>query len=58
MITIDEFAEDDRDFARGMDFNHDGKITKEDYDQLIARIAKGENVLVAVKPGGQGDKKS
>ena len=35
--------------------NHDGKITKVDYDFLMANIAKGENVMVAVKPGGHGD---
>jgi outer membrane protein assembly factor BamB len=54
-ITFDEFEPDDRDFARGMDRNHDGKITKEDWDILMAQIAKAQNVLVAVKPGGQGD---
>ncbi len=54
-ITFDEFSDSDRDFSRGMDFNHDGKITKPDWDILMARMAKGENVLVAVKPGGRGD---
>src|SRR5438552_1410464 len=38
-----------------MDLNHDGKITKDDWDILMARMAKAENVMVAVKPGGQGD---
>ena len=32
-----------------------GKITKADWDLLQARNAKGENVLVAVKPGERGD---
>jgi outer membrane protein assembly factor BamB len=54
-ITFDEFDASDRDFARGMDLDHDGKITKADYDMLMARNAKGENLLVAVKPGGRGD---
>ncbi len=54
-ITFDEFGDTDRDFARGMDMNHDGKITKADWDLLQARGAKGENVLVAVKPGERGD---
>jgi len=54
-ITFDEFNATDRDFARGMDLNHDGKITKIDWELLMARMAKGENLLVAVKPGGRGD---
>lgn len=54
-LSLSEFGESDRDFARGMDFDHDGVITKSDYDQLAAHIAKGENVLVAIKPGGRGD---
>jgi outer membrane protein assembly factor BamB len=54
-ITLSEFSDDDRDFARGMDHNRDGKITKEEWDDLKAYAAKAENVLVAVKPGGQGD---
>jgi outer membrane protein assembly factor BamB len=54
-VTLDEFDASNRDFARGMDVNHDGKITKSDWDVLMARTAKGENVMVAVKPGGTGD---
>ncbi len=54
-ITFDEFSDSERGFARGMDLNHDGKITRADWDLLMARIAKGENVLVAVKAGGRGD---
>jgi len=54
-LTFDEFAPSDRDFMRGMDLNHDGKITKVDYDLLMARNAKGDNIMVAVKPGGSGD---
>lgn len=54
-ITFDEFDPEDRDFARGMDRNHDGKITKADWDILQAHMAKSENVLVAVSPGGRGD---
>src|SRR5678816_2075011 len=55
MCIRDRFDADNRDFARGMDFDHDGKISKADYDQLAARNARGENVLVALKPGGTGD---
>jgi len=41
-------------FFKGMDFNRDGKITADDLDSMKANMAKGENVLVAVKPGGKG----
>jgi outer membrane protein assembly factor BamB len=54
-ITFDEFDPGMREFARGMDNNRDGKITKEDWDLLNAHTAKGANVLVAIKPGGNGD---
>jgi outer membrane protein assembly factor BamB len=55
VITLDEFDEKVRDYYRGIDINRDGKIDKNDYDQILASIAKGENVMVAVKPGGRGD---
>ena len=54
-VTFDEFDASNRDFARGMDFNRDGKITSADWDLIQAYTAKSENVLVAVKPGGTGD---
>jgi outer membrane protein assembly factor BamB len=55
VITLDEFDEASRDFYRGFDINRDGKIDKSDWDQLLASLAKGENVALAVKPGGQGN---
>lgn len=54
-VTFDEFDASDRDFARGMDANHDDKITKSDWDLILARIARSENVLLAIKPGGRGN---
>jgi outer membrane protein assembly factor BamB len=54
-ITFDELDSRSRDFMRGLDANHDGKITVADWDLIKAHNAKAENVLVAVKPGGQGD---
>jgi outer membrane protein assembly factor BamB len=42
-------------FFRAMDVNGDGKITAEDLDLMKAQMAKGENVLVAVKSGGRGE---
>jgi len=41
-------------FFKAFDFNGDGKITAEDIDNMNAMMAKGENVLVAVKAGGHG----
>lgn len=42
-------------FFRAQDVNGDGKLTKEDSDAMKAMMSRGENVLVAVKPGGQGE---
>jgi outer membrane protein assembly factor BamB len=54
-ITREEVAGTDfASFFRSMDVNGDGKITAEDLDTMKAMMAKGENVLVAVKPGGKG----
>jgi outer membrane protein assembly factor BamB len=55
VLDFEEFDADDRDFARGMDRNHDGKITKADWDIIMGQIAKAENTCVAIKSGGQGD---
>lgn len=55
-ITPDELKGTEMEsFFRSLDVNHDGKITKEDLDSLAAMMAKGENVLLAVKPGGKGE---
>jgi len=54
-VTFEEMPPSDRDFLERMDSNHDGKITKEDWDILQGRIAKGQNVLVAIKPDGTGN---
>ena len=55
VVSLDEFDEASRDYYRGFDINRDGKIDKSDWDKIMATTAKGENVMVAVKPGGQGD---
>jgi outer membrane protein assembly factor BamB len=55
VVTFDEFEPAARDYVRGMDRDHDGKITKADWDMVLAGAAKSKNVLVAVKPGGRGD---
>jgi outer membrane protein assembly factor BamB len=54
-IALAEFSDAERDFMRAMDRNRDGKVTKEDWDVLLATTKKSENVMIAVKPGGKGD---
>jgi len=55
VVTLDEFDDNSREYYRGYDANRDGKIDRRDWDQILAGLAKGENVMVAVKPGGRGD---
>jgi outer membrane protein assembly factor BamB len=55
VISLDEIDPTMREFMRGLDLNNDGKIDKAEYDQIQATSAKGENLLVAVNPGGHGD---
>ncbi len=54
-VALEEFDTGIRDFMRGLDRNHDGKITKADWEKIKSGAAKAENVMVAVKSGGQGD---
>jgi len=54
-ITFDELDAKSREFMRGFDVNHDGKITQADWDLLKEKTAKAENVMLAIKPGGKGD---
>ena len=55
VVTLDEAKATHLDgFFKSLDFNADGKLTPEDLTSLQAMMAKGENVLVAVKPGGNG----
>jgi outer membrane protein assembly factor BamB len=42
-------------FFRAKDLDGDGKITAEDIDGMKASMAKGENLLVAIRPGGRGE---
>ena len=42
-------------FFRAQDVNGDGKLTQEDVEAMKGMMAKGENVLVAVRPGGKGE---
>ena len=55
VISLDELDPAVRDYMRGLDLNHDGKIDKSEWEMIQTVSAKGENVLVAVNPGGHGD---
>lgn len=41
-------------FFKSMDMDQDGRLTASDLDALKAMMARGENVVLAVKPGGEG----
>jgi outer membrane protein assembly factor BamB len=53
-IAGDEFA-DEAVWFKGQDIDHDGAITQKDWDYLLGMIKKGDNALLAIKPGGSGD---
>lgn len=42
-------------YFKSLDQNGDGKITPEDLTAMQAQMAKGENVLIAIKSGGKGE---
>jgi len=54
-IALDEFPAPMREYIRGLDSDRDGKITKADWDKMQERLAKSQNLMVAVRPGGHGD---
>lgn len=53
-LNIDEFSWGPTWF-KSQDQDNDGFITKADWDAIAAHMNKGENVLLAIKPGGQGN---
>ena len=42
-------------YMKGLDVDFDGKLTKADFDKLQSFSARGQNVLVALKPGCKGE---
>lgn len=54
-IEMEELPSADREYLRGLDVDASGTLTKSDLEKIQARNAKGENVLVAIKPGGTGN---
>lgn len=53
-ISLEEYAGGPAWF-RAQDIDQDGFITRKDWDMIGGLMKKGENVLLAVKPGGKGD---
>ncbi len=54
-ISMDEFKGQALDFYQGLDLDKDGRITGADWVKVKRRSAEGENMAIAVEPGGQGD---
>jgi outer membrane protein assembly factor BamB len=44
-----------KDFFDNNDTNKDGKITRDEWDELLTFLKTGENRAVALKPGGKGE---
>ena len=38
-----------------LDTNHDQRLSQNEWDAFVAAVMKGENVVMAVRPGGHGD---
>jgi outer membrane protein assembly factor BamB len=54
VITLDEFK-DGAVWFKSQDIDGNGKLDREDWDTIGGLMKRGENVLLAVKPGGRGD---
>jgi len=56
IITFDESKAAGSDaWFKSMDANANGELTAEDIELMLAAIARGRNVLLAVKAGGKGE---
>jgi outer membrane protein assembly factor BamB len=44
-----------KDFFDNQDANHDGKLTREEWQMMLDFLAAGKNSAFALKPGGAGD---
>jgi outer membrane protein assembly factor BamB len=55
VLDYDEASDQMKSFFGGFDQNEDKRLTREEWSTFLAAIAKGENSLLAVKPGGKGD---
>jgi outer membrane protein assembly factor BamB len=56
VIGLDEAKSDIvKTLFASLDTNHDQRLSKEEWEAFMAAVLKGENVALAVRPGGQGD---
>jgi outer membrane protein assembly factor BamB len=55
VIDMDEAGPMVKTLMATLDTNHDQRLSKEEWEAFAANIAKGENVALAIRPGGQGD---
>ena len=56
VVTINEFTEkSDAAWFKSQDLNGNGKLDREDWDTIGGLMKRGENVLLAVRPGGRGE---
>ena len=54
-VTADEVKEEERATFMSFDQDNDRVITAKDWDALGSHVAKGDNALLAIRPGGSGD---
>jgi outer membrane protein assembly factor BamB len=55
VIALDEAGPMIKTMIGMLDANHDQKLSKDEWDNFQAALAKGENLAMAVRPGGKGD---
>lgn len=55
VITYEEVSQGMKNFFTSYDRNHDKRITREEWESFAAALARGDNSVFAVRPGGQGD---
>jgi hypothetical protein len=55
VIDYDEASKQMQTFFASYDQNRDKRLTKEEWNDFREALMKGENSLIAIKPGGQGN---
>lgn len=54
-IAFEEANAMTKSFFSTYDANRDGRITRDEWDSVLNQLRRGENSLLAVRPGGKGD---
>jgi len=54
-LSRDEAEKAFQGFFDNQDLNHDGKITRDEWDTILKFMSEGKNSAFALKPGGTGD---